>query len=177
MTDFINKIAQIKRRGFSRPNRFEVKFSTPNIGSSLSKYGISGDFSGTICLQCESSQIPGVNVSTEGTGYVTAYKADYNNNTLTLVFRVGADMKEKKFFDAWIDATIDRDTFLVGYYKDYVTNIDIVQLDGRDIEVYTNTLVEAFPKTILGLDQTSGPTGEYYKLSVEFQFRKCLRKT
>jgi hypothetical protein len=102
-------------------------------------------------------------------------------DTFPMTVMCSGDMRERKFFDAWIsgihgqDATMTSgaDLFRMKYYDDY-TSIVIIESFGRDGSVeYSAVLQEAYP-TSLGAVDLSWDTGDIATFTVNFTYRNWV---
>jgi hypothetical protein len=92
--------------------------------------------------------------------YPPVQMAFYLDNTMTV----------KHFFDAWTNQIFNRSTRMSGYYNTYVRDITITLLDKRDRNIYTVTLIEAYPKDIQEV-QLSYDNKEIMSLNVTFNYK------
>ena len=60
-------------------------------------------------------------------------------------------------------------TFRMKYYKNYVTDLDVVQYDDEGNGTYAIRLFDTFPKTIVQQDVALAD-GELHRMSIEFVF-------
>ena len=177
-TDFIQKV---KGRGFAQGNRYKVFINVPqNTGPSgtnyFQEYGVvtDGDTLRTFTLMCESTELPGKGITTTDVNiYGPTYSQPYNQifNETNFVFRIGNDMNEKKFFDAWLATIIDPVTNDVNFYKEFVTDLEVEQLNRNEEAIYKVRLLEAFPTSInaISLDHTLPDVIQ--KISVNIKYR------
>lgn len=150
----------------ARPSRFDVSVPIP-IGM-IPYLGTSR----RLTMRCESAELPGRTIATtnmkiygveEKFPYMTAY------NDMSLTFIVGDDMKEKKFFDSWLNWISPSFSYDVKYKSDYAVIIRIVQYDVKSKDSYNVDLIDAFPIAVnpLSLDWSSDG---YHKLTVTFAY-------
>ena len=125
-------------KGFARPNIFKVVIDKSNKG-------VQERFS----LNCFQAQIPGNTIATTdkdiGLRSVT-YQKIFSD--VVLGFYVGGELRELKFWQAWIDDIVDNRTNQHAYYKDYVGNVQITQGNRQQEPVATWTLHDAYPKQV-----------------------------
>ena len=167
--------------GYAHPNRYEVLLLPPvKRGGG----GFENVFSGMerksdireISLRCESVQLPGRNLATGTDSNIygptreivegVTYAEDLN-----MVFQASSGLDERVFFENWQRQAFNEKTWNIGYYKDYVADIDIFLLDKQNQRRYGLRIHEAFPKTITATDLNSGTNNEIVKISVGFSFR------
>ena len=189
-TDSISPLSDLGskiKHGLARTNRFEVHVNLPPIlrggeGTYL-KY-IPTVFRQQISSGPErftftvnAATLPGRSMALKDArtyGPVTRYPWDQTYTDVTLVFLVGRDMFEKRFFEAWHQSLFDPVTHNLNYYKEYTSQINIYQNDKTDMPIYGVALIEAYPSTIGDLSLSHDDVDNFHKLSVTFAFRKWL---
>ncbi len=146
-----NFASDIDKFGIAKVNTAEVIINVPKSLHVDDEIG----FKRHLTFRAEGVDIPGRSI--QSLDYMTeykptakiAYKANYIDISMT--FLMSADMREKLFFEAWQDCMVGRirdrnfdqrdggpersSNFNVGYWKNYVANIEIRQwkwsLDGQ----------------------------------------------
>jgi hypothetical protein len=165
-------ISEFKSRmsSFARPNLFEVSiFAKPD---SLNK-----NLHERLRFSCYQATIPGMNIATtdKDQGYRSmAYQKIYED--VTLGFYVHGDMKELKVFQDWMQLMIDPSDNHVGYYDDYVSTVEIKNLDRQQKKVLTTTLIDAYPKTLETISLDAGANDDVMKVNVVFTYRHYTQK-
>ena len=172
--------------GIARPSRYEVLLLPPtgvrNIKgfSSNMSSGIMGESlgDGTVrqtSIRCESIQFPGRNLDTAPDtniyGPTREIVQGYSYAEISATFQCSSDLKEKRFFETWQRLSYNPASWSMGYYDDYVGEIDIYQLDEQDKRRYGVKLVEAFPKTISAQTLDYSSVNQMQKVSVNFTYR------
>ena len=167
----------------ARPSRFEIFF---NIPAALNNNGLRSNFSGTngltsldLALRCESAQLPSRTLmTTEQKIYGITEKYPYENsyNDAEFVFLVSGDMKEKKFFDSWINLVSPKLSYNMNYKSVYATSVIVKQYDQQDRPQYEIELRKAFPISINQLDLDWSSDG-YHKLAVVFAYSDWISGT
>lgn len=150
----------------ARPNRFDVEIPIP-----LGLVPFLGT-SRQLNLRCENTELPGRSLATTSMKiYNVEEKFPYQTiyNDITLTFIVGDDMKEKKFFDAWLNWINPTLTYNMKYKGDYAIPLRINQYDVTNKVSYSVDLRDAFPIAINQLDLDWSNDG-YHKLSVVFAY-------
>ena len=167
--------------GYAQPNRFDVVITPPakvggggneNVFSGMDRKSDIRDIS----MRCESVQLPGRNLSTSADSNIYGPTRDIVEGVtyaedLTMVFQASSGLDERVFFENWQRQAFDEKTWNIGYYNDYIGNIDIFLLDKQNQRRYGLRIHEAFPKTITATDLNSGTNNEIVKISVGFSFR------
>lgn len=165
ITDFISAI---KSTGLARTNRYKVTIPFPTgIGSGNDSIKI-------VSLFCDSASLPGVNIATNpartyGESREMPYEKMYD--TVVFSFYVDSDLIIKSYFEQWVDKVIDPQTRSVGYYNDYVKDIDIevYNVDESQSPYYV-TLYEAYPKSINAVN-IDAASREVMKIAVTMQYK------
>lgn len=170
--------------GFSKTSKFDVIIAVPSFLQSL---GSTEELS----LQCESAELPGYTINTLESkifGAPTPVAGTPTFGDVTLTFLCAGDLWEKKFFDAWLDYIIPKQTYLVNYKQSYVTDIVIrqysegnpnaQQTESQTQEVkpkviYACKLLNAFPATVNALNLNWG-TDDIHRLTVSMKFDRWL---
>jgi hypothetical protein len=97
-------------------------------------------------------------------------------DTLPMTVICSSDMRERKFFTAWIEGIHGSDTghsadrYRMAYYDDYTTKMTITSLDREGGEVYAVMLDEAWPNN-LGQVELSWDNSEVSTFTVTMAFR------
>lgn len=132
----------------------------------------------TLALQCEMAQLPGRTFATADNrvyGPVQKYPVNTTYSDMALTFICTNDFYERKFFDAWMDSIIPRDTNNVRYKKGvdgtggYTSDIGIIQFDDTIKQVYAVKLINAFPTSVNEMTLDWSADG-FHKLTVNFTY-------
>ena len=164
-------IGAIREDSLARVNRFEV-FINPPAGM-VNK---NRSNAGAISLYCEMASLPPVNISTKsfkifGPTYQRPFGAEYGGEGISLTFHVDRDMQVKKFFDDWTATIVDPNTGLVGFQEDYISTINLRQLDEQENVTYELELEEAFPRSVNLLELNNSAQNQTHRLNVLFAYR------
>ena len=163
--------ATIAGKDLARQNRFEVRITGPGGGDKQ------------VNLLAESVSIPGQNIRSVpddlryGPARDHAQGVTYGDISMTFICTPG--MQEKVYFEEWQKWIVqlgERDPgWNVNFYKDYVGEIQIDQLDRQNQMKYQVTIVEAWPKTINAQEFTLSSNDSYQTVSVDFAYRYWFR--
>ena len=159
-------LAVIKDRDVARSNAFVVEIWPPK-GS-----GLAPDRS--INLMCQDVTFPGQNIRTstddlrQGPTRDIAQAVTYGNTSMTFLCTPG--LPEKLFFEAWQKLMYNSVTWQAKYYKSYIGQIKLRQLDKLNMVRYGVILHEAYPKIINAQDYSNTASDAYQTLQVEFVF-------
>ena len=188
----VNEFLDSFNTELARPSRFEVFFNIPTALSnnglpsifgggeinirtsnqSSSSAGIKALNSNDLALRCESAQLPSRTLmTTEQKIYGITEKYPYENsyNDAEFVFLVSGDMREKKFFDKWINLVSPKLSYNMNYKSDYATSVVVKQYDLQGRPQYEVELRKAFPISVNQLDLDWSSDG-YHKLAVVFAY-------
>lgn len=162
-----NFISEIRGRGLSKPNKFEIFILRGNTNSKL------------VSLFCEISNLPGININTKGLRiYGPAYQkpvsTEFGGEAITMTFYVDANFDVKKYFDDWVFTVVNPNSFNVQYENYYTSDILIKQLNEKNEIIYDVTLIDAFPRAVNMMDLNMGADNQAHKLNVTFSYRKWV---
>lgn len=137
-----------------------------------------------LALRADAAELPGRAVQTLDNRYYgplrkSGYQANYVDTTISFI--CSEDLREKLFFEKWQDLIVgkhrepgtnaDSESFNAGYYDDYVSSIEIVQLNENNDITFEMKLLEAYPLQIAPLPLNWG-SDELHKLSVTFAYNR-----
>lgn len=180
-----------KKGGLNSQNRFNVIF-TPPTQSLLNldpENAITSLVSGTfdfknlindprdIALLCESAVIPGRSILTidyEAEKQIVKMPYSFADTEITMTFLVTNDFFIRTLFDNWIDGIVNANNHVVGYKKDYSTDVIIQALNQENIPVYGIRLEKAFPTSIVAQTLDNNAENNVQKLSVNFLYDKYV---
>lgn len=104
-----------------------------------------------ITISCISVEMPGVTFQvSEKRAYGASQKVPVNQvyQEMPMVYRLSNDMKEKIFFDLWMNMMFNRRTGNMNFMNEFAATIEVAQLD-KDLNVsYKVQLHEAYPIAI-----------------------------
>lgn len=162
-------ISEVKTRGLARTNRYVVEIPFPNSR----EYNIDDDSKRLTNLFCESIQLPGLNISTDpARTYGEAREMPYERTfeTFSATFYVDTNMKVKTAFDNWMSMIIDPKTRTIGYYKDFVTDINVHIETLEQSWPLTFKIYEAYPKSVSPI-QLNLADRDVMTFTVTFQYK------
>ena len=165
--------------GYAHPNRYEVSIFPPDGGRSWPESNLISQVRSDareISLRCESVTLPGRNLSsTPDTNMHGPVKEVVNNvnyaDSIPMVFQASADLRERVFFEKWQYTAFNPVTWNVGYYNDYIGEVDIYLLNKNNQRKYALKLMECFPKSIAQTDLSYASNNEIIKLTIDMNFR------
>ena len=167
--------AIITGKDLARQNRFEVRIQGPK--------GFAQSAAKQVDLLAESVTFPGQNIRSVpddlryGPARDHAQGVTYGDISMTFICTPG--MQEKVYFEEWqkliIDLGEENPGWNAKFYKDYIGEIQIDQLDRQNQMNYEVTIVEAWPKTINAQEFTLSSNDSYQTVSVDFAYRYWFR--
>ena len=165
--------AEVKTRGLARTNRFEVRITPPAVANQRDVAELSSLF-------VEVSNLPPLNLNVKafkmyGPNHQRPISSDYGGDGLSMTFHIDRDMKLKRFFDDWMEGTVNRDTYSVRYQSWYATTISLRQIDEQDNVNYEIELLEAFPRSMNLVEFNNSAQNQTQRLTVVFAYRYWRR--
>lgn len=160
-----------RRKGFARPNRFEVDFS------GLIKLNLSetkgNDTLADMGTLVDSISIPGRSFSTfeySIWNHPIKVPSGYDEDDIEIVFNITNDFMPKMIMDAWFAKVINQWSYLVSYDSDYKCDITIKQLNENDDVIFTAKLINAYPISVKGvfLDNNSESSISRFSSTIAF---------
>lgn len=169
LNDFLSQV----KSGIAKPCRFEVSISNPLCVNNPS-------WGTQVSLMCDQAMLPMTRLITSrqqifGPPSFHPVGVDYGGDNLAMQFLVDRQMNVKNYFDSWVDGIINRSNFTTAYQSQYLTTIQIYQLDEADNVTYAVKLFDAYPVVVNPLQLDSGLANSVHKLNVTFNYRKWIR--
>ena len=169
----INEITDsIIRSGVAYGNRYEVLIVPPS-GLSSRNYG---EETKQRMIRCDSVLIPGRALSTVPYRYYgparnMPYEPIYAGE-LTMTMLLSADLRERKFFEDWIDLICSKTNYKFGFYDDYVSKIEINVLTKDEFVTYKFIVEEVYPKALGDLQVGYDKENDFLRQDITLSFRK-----
>ena len=170
-----------KNEGYALPNRYEVVIRPPaKVGGGGQENMFNNSERGAnlrdISLSVESVTLPGRTLTTAADNNVYGPNREIVEGVtyadeISIDFQASSGLDERVFFENWQKQAFNEKTWNIGYYKDYVGEIDIYLLDRQDQRRYGLKLHDVFPKTITATNLTAAEASEIVKTNVSFSFR------
>ena len=167
--------------GYAQPNKYEVLILPPaklgggnqtNIFSGLERQSDTRQIS----LRAQNVTLPGRNLATGtdnniyGPNIEVVEGVTYADD-IQMSFQASSGLAERVFFENWQRQAFNEKTWNIGYYNDYIGNIEIYVLDKQNQRRYGLKLWEVFPKTIGANDLAYDANDQLMLLPVSFTFR------
>ena len=157
---------QAQMGNLARPNLFKVHIFTNGVKSP------SMDFKKGLAFKCHTATIPGLDIATTDKDFsYRSYGYQKMYADVSLSFYCGEELRELEFLQNWMKLIIQPSDNRVGYYNDYIGNIDIIKLDRQQKPVMTTHLIDAYPKNISALELGYGTNDEVMSVSATFTYR------
>ena len=162
--------------GIARPNLWLAELTV--VGSDV---GLVSANAPKFSFRCEKAEIPGRSVATvddtgSGPTLKLPYEVTYNDVELTII--CANDMKERKYFDGWIDTIVSnvgdtKNSGLVNYYSDFARGNILVlsQLDDSGEKTISYTLHDVYPIGISAMNLSWEEINTYQRFSVTMNYR------
>lgn len=180
----------LRKKGVSKSNRYLVLLSLPRCLEDNNEAPVFytpptrsqntltyADIMMTCHTNCEAAELPGIQIATQDQIlYALTEKIPYQMmyEDVTLTYRCDDQMREKKYFDAWINGIRNPVNGNIKYRKNYTADIEIIQLDMINRAVYTVTLLDAFPTSVSQIPMGYDHQNAYHKLTVTFSYKKYI---
>jgi len=150
--------------GYALPSRYEVMITSPGEGDARK-----------VSMNCESIELPGRAVTKETN--ISQYGIQSEQvkgmsfaGAVGMSFYASSDLSERVFFEKWQEEMWDVGRWEVGYYKNYIKEVDIYILDQRDTRRFGIRLFEAYPEAI-GPSSLSYGAGDIIKIPITMNYR------
>jgi hypothetical protein len=167
--------------GYAQPNRYEVLILPPaklgggnqtNIFSGMERQSDTR----SISLRAQSVNLPGRNLSTTNDTNIYGPEREVVEGVtyaeeISIDFQASSQLSERVFFENWQRQAFNETTWNIGYYNDYIGEIQIYVLDKQDKRRYGLKLWEVFPKTIGPNQLAYGDNDTLMLTNVSFSFR------
>jgi hypothetical protein len=167
-----------------RPNLFTATLSgySKIVGVGA---GITADLpniDSTFKFRCEKAELPGRTLATSedavggGPSLKLPYDITYNDMTLSII--CSTDMKERDFFERWINKIIgsggaSNSGGLISYYADYALGVTLKvdQLDESGQSLISYTLHDIYPTGLTPMNASWEETNTYQRFGVTLAYR------
>lgn len=175
ISNFKSKIGNL-----ARPNLFYAYLGYgPGFIEYVNQTGLNVEE--TFSFRCEIAEIPGRTIATmddaggAGPALKLPYDVTYNDISLTII--CSEDMKEREFFEMWMDAVVGRGGTnvggLVNFYDKYALGniLEIDQLDSSGNILSASSLFDVYPIALSQMSATWDETNTYQRFNVTLSYR------
>lgn len=135
----------------------------------------------TFSFRCETAEHPGRIITTSDDmtmgGAPVKMGADIMYADINLTIICSEDMKERYFFETWIDNIIgpigNREAGLVNYYSKYAMNttLEVSALNSANKELYKSTMSYIYPTTLSPMSASWEDVNTYQRFQVTMNYR------
>jgi hypothetical protein len=131
-------------------------------------------------FRCEKAELPGRSIATTddtgsgGPALKLPYDVIYNDIQLSII--CSADMKERLFFESWIDSIVHPAEYFggtIGYFEDFARGItlEVKQLDEAGNVILSYLLNDVYPTVISPMNATWEEVNSYQRFGVTLFYR------
>ena len=166
-----------------RPNLFNATLSGyKNIKGVGTTTVALPDIDSTFKFRCEKAELPGRTLATaedavgSGPSLKLPYDITYNDMTLSII--CSTDMKERDFFERWMNKIIgpggaSNSAGLVSYYNDYALGVElkVEQLNEAGKTLISYTLKDIYPTALTPMNASWEETNTYQRFGVTLAYR------
>lgn len=179
-----------KKGGLAQLNRYLILMTAPKVslinkdpavllGGLISGGGLGNIINDPrdISLLAKNVQIPGRAISTtdKQVGKQSMkIPYDYIDGDVPMTFYLTNDMYARRYFADWLGCIVDANTYRVGYKKDYSTDIQIIQLNHKNLPIFGVTLENAFPMNISEITLDSTTDSGVQEMTVNFAYDRYV---
>lgn len=168
-------LSGISQRQLARLNRFRVQIGIPPVMQArLSDYK---PFR-FINAACTAFPMPAHQLGTfekrAANGPLYQFPNDKIYNDVTAQFLNDSKHNERRFFLDWLESINDGQSNHFEFYENYVSNINVIQLDMAQLPTAGVTLVEAYPTQVSEIAYSYETENTLATFSVTFNFRTIL---
>jgi hypothetical protein len=163
-------MGEIYRDSLIYANRFEMVLNTPAV------FGYRPASQKQLTLRCTSASVPGRSLTTQNYRFYGPQRQfptePLYSGDLTLSYILSGDLKERAFFEEWLNFICNPSNYKFSFYDEYTTNGVINVLDKTDQVVYSATIEELYPKQIGELMLGYEKDNEILTQDIVFAYRK-----
>jgi len=140
------------------------------------------DIDATFKFRCEKAELPGRTLATSedavgsGPSLKLPYDVTYNDMTLSII--CSTDMKERVFFEQWMDKIIapagnSNSAGLLSYYEEYALGVTlkVEQLDESGDFLIAYVLQDIYPTALTPMNASWDETNTYQRFGVTLAYR------
>ena len=133
-----------------------------------------------LSMLCDTVSLPTKSLATyekqiHGPVKAMPYRMTFTEASMSFIMT--DSMEEKKYFDAWQNKIVDEKSGNLGFFDDYVCDINIKKFGRTATDItsgvtYGVTLIDAWPSIVAEVQLSHSGGTEAMKLPVTFQFKK-----
>lgn len=157
------------KNGYALPSQYEVVITSPVTSPGK------GD-ARQVSLSCHSVAMPGRALNTFPDTNMYGIQPDIVGGmtfagTIDMSFYANSDLQQRVFFESWQELAWDRGTWNVGYYKDYIKDMEIYILDRQNTRRFGIKCFECYPKDISSVELDSTQATGVIKIAVHMTYK------
>ncbi len=126
-----------------------------------------------VMMMCDTTNLPGyTHMTTEMRTYGEIFEMPYGISypDLNMTFYLDNTVQSKTFFDNWSNEIFNKKTRTIGYYRDYVRDMDLYLQNLGGNVIYQVKVYEAYPK-LIGDFQVDYTNRDILRLSVVMKYK------
>jgi hypothetical protein len=164
---------ELSKGGVASAATFEVMINAPNGNRDQER---------DLLFRCSSVDLPGKGIQvkesiTYGAPHPVAITGTGNSCEIEII--LSENLVERDYILKWQDKILGNhrngklsgNMWDIGYYKDYVRNLDIYKINDLDEIVHETRLIDAFPSTVGTLQMSWDQGSAILRLPVTFTYR------
>ena len=210
MSFSLSNLQSALRGGIARPNLFAVEIDVPNVVSKVPEGSVAGSFNinglendgvenwfvkmlsvygdtkKSMPFIIEAAEFPGRTIAAVEDNYSgppISMPNDMTYNDITLTFLAAAGMRQRSFFDIWMEGMVvpgnrassglapSNRAGTVAYYDDCIAEIRIHQLGDDGQTIATTYLNNAYPTSMSSMNLSWEERDTYQRFTVTFNYR------
>lgn len=154
-------------RGAARSNRFLIRVSQGQLNG---RYDMSD-----LYMFCDSVNLPGRTIATnefQNDRQVLKTPYTFIDDEVTMTFNLTNDYFIRKLFEDWQNLIIQTESYSLAYKDQYAGEIEIIQLDESNQEVYGVKLEKAYPTNISAIQLANSSENSLSQMTVTVSYDK-----
>lgn len=172
--------AEINSRGVVKPSNYDVTLTRrSNQNTEIER---------SLKFRCSSIAMPARTIQTADKQYYgPSYRVGYGSQFAELQMQIllSEDMREKEYFEAWQDLVVgdyrlgkpNTKMFDIGYYDDYVGDLDIAVYNDVKKKTYSVRAHDAWPAVVAEPQLSFANGNEVMLLSVSMSYKYLIKQT
>jgi len=168
-------LAKGRDGGYASPSRYEVVITQPP------KLPGNTDVLREINMETTQVSFPGMALEVQEDvniyGPVRKIVTGQTFSEISTQIRLSADLKERNYIDSWQRMGANRQDFSVGYYDDYVGQMEIYQLDKRNRRTHGVRLLECYPQSVAEISLDYATNNSLSFVNVTWAYRYWINLT
>lgn len=175
-------------RGIMKPNRYEVEFNLPPGVASNASFVRNESRAGNIRVQenifnsqgginikCHTALFPQRTLATSerlqnSAPFRTPYSSNYD--PITFSFYADGTADTRRYFELWQNTVINVHSNTLNFYREYVSDISIWNLDESGKRTYGIKCIEAYPLAVGPSDISYSNQNNFQTVVATFSYRR-----